>query len=57
MRKLLGRAGTLIRDTVSGRRRLARYTHPDAHRAGGYNPDQAIANHYRPTGAPPASRN
>jgi hypothetical protein len=57
MRKLLGRAGTLIRDTVSGRRRLAKYTHPDAHRAGGHNPDESIVRHYRGTGIPPSFHN
>ncbi|WP_329135623.1 hypothetical protein OG552_22345 [Streptomyces sp. NBC_01476] len=49
MKKLLGRTITFARDTLSGRRRLAKYTHPDAHRGGRFNPDAAIVDHYRPS--------
>lgn len=54
MKNLLTRTVTLIRDTLSGRRRLARYGDPEAHRRGAYNPDSAIVNHYIPSnGVPP----
>jgi hypothetical protein len=49
MKSLLGRAFTWLRDTVSGRRRLARYNHPAAHRHSEPNRDAGIAEHYRPT--------
>lgn len=41
------RAFTALRDALSGRRRLAGYSHPDAHRAG-RNRDADIVGHYIP---------
>ncbi|WP_405591193.1 hypothetical protein [Streptomyces sp. NBC_01190] len=54
MKHLLTRTVTLIRDTMSGRRRLARYQDPEAHRRAAHNPDLAIVKHYIPgPGNPP----
>jgi hypothetical protein len=45
MRSFFGRAFTWLRDTVSGRRRLARYNHPDAHRRHGPDRDARLENY------------
>ncbi|GGS93845.1 hypothetical protein [Streptomyces cinerochromogenes] len=48
MKTLLIRTTMLVRDTVSGRRRLKRYTHPEAHRRN-HHRDAHLAYHYIPT--------
>ncbi|SEG64213.1 hypothetical protein SAMN05216223_107239 [Actinacidiphila yanglinensis] len=48
MKQWFGKAFRAVRETVSGRRRVARYSHPDAHRAGGRDMDAGITHHYRP---------
>ncbi|MFF9765341.1 hypothetical protein ACIGXF_20600 [Streptomyces sp. NPDC053086] len=49
MRTLLTRGTNLVRDIVSGRRRLRKYDHPEAHRLGHHNRDARLAYHYIPT--------
>ncbi|MDX6355009.1 MAG: hypothetical protein QOF98_1912 [Streptomyces sp.] len=49
MKSFFGRAFTWLRDTVSGRRRLARYNHPGAHRGSAPDRDAMLAKHHRPT--------
>jgi hypothetical protein len=49
MKSFFGRAFSRLRDTVSGRRRLARYNHPDAHRHSAPDRDTGIVEHYRPS--------
>jgi hypothetical protein len=48
MKTMLVRTARLLRDTVSGRRRLERYGHPEAHRHQ-HNRDAGLAHHYIPT--------
>ncbi|MET9452049.1 hypothetical protein [Streptomyces cinerochromogenes] len=48
MKTLLNRATMLVRDTVSGRRRLRRYADPEAHRRN-HHRDAHLARHYIPT--------
>ncbi|MEU7428635.1 hypothetical protein [Streptomyces sp. NPDC040750] len=47
MLTLLSRVATLLRDIVSGRRRLAKYGDPEAHRHR-HNRDANLANHHIP---------
>ena len=53
MRKFLSKAVTAVRDTVSGRRRMAKYDFPEAHRQRPNVQDSSVVTHYRPTGNPP----
>ncbi|MEU6587845.1 hypothetical protein ABZ923_01170 [Streptomyces sp. NPDC046881] len=48
MKTLLSRASAIVRDTVSGRRRLRTYDHPEAHRHR-HNRDAGLAHDYIPT--------
>ncbi|WP_433891900.1 hypothetical protein [Streptomyces sp. CA-111067] len=52
MKTFLRTAVTEVRDAITGRRRLRRYTHPDAHRTA-VNRDSSLAGSYRP--APPSN--
>ncbi|ARP68598.1 hypothetical protein LK07_01115 [Streptomyces pluripotens] len=44
----LTRAAALLRDVVSGRRRVEKYSHAEAHR-NHHNRDAGLAHHYIPT--------
>ncbi|MEU3830247.1 hypothetical protein GT045_05190 [Streptomyces sp. SID486] len=49
MRNLLTRGAELVRAVVSGRRRLAKYDHPEAHRRAHPHRDAGLAYHYVPS--------
>lgn len=48
MANILSRAVTFLRDTLSGRRRLARYTDPESHRRTPNVPTSPTVERYRP---------
>ncbi|MEU7410264.1 hypothetical protein AB0B40_13230 [Streptomyces sp. NPDC042638] len=50
MQTLLTRGISVVRDIVSGRRRLRKYGHPDAHRPAHHHRDAHLAHHHIPTG-------